>query len=101
MITLIVTADRTLYDRLSGAVHTKGDSFQLASNALDGLKLALGQDIDRIIVDMSLHATDTLIETLHSKKETAHIPIYVIPSRRQLPLELRRLCTDVLEADVL
>jgi DNA-binding response OmpR family regulator len=101
MITLIVTADHTLYDRLSCTSHAEGDSCWLATNALDGLKLALGQDIDRIIVDLSLHATDTLIETLHSKKATAHIPVYVIPSHRRLPLELRRLCTDVLEADAL
>jgi hypothetical protein len=101
MITLIVTADDQLYDRLSTRTRASGDTPQRAANALEGLKLALVERVDSIIIDMSLHAADTLIETLHSRPATAGLQICVVQSGARLPFEIRRLCTDVLEADAL
>ena len=101
MITLIVTADDQLYGLLSARTRAKGDTCQRATNVLDGLKLALVAAVASVIVDMSLHAADTLIETLHSRPATADIHICVVQSGARLPFELRRLCTDVLEADAL
>jgi len=53
-----------------------------------------------IIIDMSLHAADTLVEALHSRPVTSGIPLVVVKCDGQtLPLALRRLCTDILEMD--
>ena len=101
MITLIVTADDRLFDRLSSRAHARGNTSQRATNVLDGFKLALVEPVDSVIIDMSLHAADTLIETLHSRPATAGLRICVVQSGARLPFELRRLCTDVLEADAL
>jgi DNA-binding response OmpR family regulator len=101
MITLIVTANDQLYDRLSARTRAQGNTCQRAKNVLDGFKLALVTAADSVIIDMSLHAADTLIETLHSRPTTAGLRICVVQSAARLPFELRRLCTDVLEADAL
>jgi hypothetical protein len=98
MIKLVVTANDRLYERLACA-GDQGCQFQRATNVLDGFRLATTQEIDMIVVDISLHAADTLIETLHSRPATSRIPLYVVESDDRLPFELRRLCTDVLEAD--
>jgi len=63
--------------------------------------MAMTEPVSAIVVDLTLHAADTLVETLRSRPSTAHIPLYVIESGRRLPFELRRLCTDVLESDTL
>jgi len=53
-----------------------------------------------IIIDMSLHAADTLIEALHSRPGTSGIPLVAVKRDGQtLPLALRRLCTDIVEID--
>lgn len=101
MITLIVTANDELYDRLSSRARAMGNTSQRALNVLDGLKLALVKPVASVIIDMSLHAADTLLETLHSRPATAGLHICVVQSGARLPFELRRLCTDVLEADAL
>jgi DNA-binding response OmpR family regulator len=101
MSRLIVTADDTLYRRLACKTEDEGDTPQRADNVLDGFRLAMSQQIDVIIVDIALHAADTLVETLRSRPVTAGIPLYVVKSEEQLPFELRRLCTDVLEASTL
>jgi DNA-binding response OmpR family regulator len=98
---LIITADDELYQRLVYKTKDKGDTPQRANDVLDGFRLAASQPIDVIIIDMSLHAADTLVETLRSKPATAGIPVYVVKSGGRLPFELRRLCTDVLEASTL
>ena len=101
MTRLIITADNALYERLACRTQEEGDTPQRATNVLDGLRLATTQPVDMIVVDMSLHAADTLVETLHSRTATAGIPLYVVKSGERLPFELRRLCTDILEADTL
>jgi hypothetical protein len=63
--------------------------------------MATTELVEAIIVDMSLHAADTLIETLHSRAATGDIPLYVVKSGGCIPLALRRLCAGVLEADTL
>jgi DNA-binding response OmpR family regulator len=103
MIRLIVTANDELYEQLNKKARAEGDSVQRATDVLDGYRQAkmLGQDAI-IIVDMSLSTADTLVETLHSRHATAHIPLLAVQCDRQpLPLALRRLCTDVVEADAL
>jgi len=72
-----------------------------ATNVLDGFKQATTQSAGMIIVDMSLPAADTLLETLHSREETATIPLLAVTHDGRLPLELRRLCAAVLEVDSL
>jgi ActR/RegA family two-component response regulator len=101
MITAIITADNALYTRLSQRAMQRGETPRRATNVLEGYRLTMSEAVQVIIVDMSLHAADTLVETLHSRAATTNIPIYVIESGKRLPLELRRLCTDVLEADTL
>ncbi len=98
---LIITADDKLYRRLACRTEDEGDTPQRANNVLDGFRLATAQPVDMIVVDMSLHAADTLVETLRSRPVTAGIPLYVVKSGGRLPFELRRLCTDVLEASTL
>ncbi len=99
MMRLIITADDELYDRLRCRSQDDGNTCRRATNVLDGFKLATTEQVREIILDMSLHAADTLIETLHSRSATGKIPVYVVESGKRLPFELRRLCTDVLEAD--
>jgi DNA-binding response OmpR family regulator len=101
MIRLIVTADDNLYDWLASRTQDEGDVPRRATNALDGFKQAKTQPAGMIIVDMSLHAADTLLETLHSREETASIPRMAITADGQLPLALRRLCAAVVEVDSL
>lgn len=101
MLRLIITADDNLYDRLTCRTPEQGCVSQRATNVLDGYRLAMTEPVNEIILDMSLHAADTLVETLHNRPPTAEIPVYVIESGERLPLALRRLCTDVLEADAL
>ena len=103
MIRLIVTANDALYDRLDTQARAEGDSARRATDVLDGYRQARTlQQEAVIIVDMSLHTADTLLEALHSRQATAHIPLLAIQcDHRPLPLALRRLCTDVLEADTL
>jgi hypothetical protein len=101
MARLIITADDELYERLVCRTQGEEDTPQRATNVLDGFRLATTQHIEMIVVDMSLHAADTLVETLHSRTVTAHIPLYVVNAGGRLPFELRRMCTDILEADTL
>lgn len=102
MIRLIITADDKLYDRLSTRSAEHGDAFHRARNVLDGYRMAATGSVDAVIVDLALHAADTLVETLHSRPATSHIPLYVVEcGAERLPFELRRLCTDVLESDAL
>jgi hypothetical protein len=101
MIRLIVTADDELYSRLSGAGNSPKDTFQRARNALDGHRMATTEPVGAIVIDLTVHAADTLVETLRSRPSTSHIPLYVVESGKRLPFELRRLCTDVLESDTL
>ncbi|MBN1934103.1 MAG: hypothetical protein JW934_05540 [Anaerolineae bacterium] len=96
MIQLIVTANDELYEQL--AQTGDGQQSLRATNVLDGFKLTTFNSFDRVIVDMKLHAADTLIETMHARPETSHIPLYGVKSEGAIPLELRRLCTDILEA---
>jgi hypothetical protein len=99
MIRLIVTADDELYYRLSSKAHDPGDAFRRARNALGGYRMATTEPVGAIVVDLALYAADTLVETLHSRPSTSHIPLYVVGCGERLPFELRRLCTDVLESD--
>jgi hypothetical protein len=101
MIKLIVTADDDLYDRLAAKANADGHHLRRAIDVLDGLQQARAPAVGTIIVDMSLHAADTLVETLHNRPRTSHIPLFVVETCERLPFELRRLCTDVLEADAL
>ena len=98
MIHLIVTANDTLYKQLVQETDCDDNIVQRATNVLDGFKVITTQTIDKIVVDMALHAADTPIETLHTRPETSHIPVYVVKTSKQVPLALRRLCTDILEA---
>ena len=101
MIRLIVTADDKLFDRLAQRTQVEGDTPQRAADVLTGLKQAMTQPVGMIVVDMSLRAADTLLETLHSRQETAAIPLLAITTNEQLPFELRRLCAAVLEVGAL
>jgi hypothetical protein len=117
MIKLIVTASDKLYSTLSEKVRAEGDIPQRARDVLQGFRQAAqlgsaqtGQEsamnglpqgqLSGIIVDMALHAADTLLETLHSRQSTYGIPLLAVRCDGQpLPLTLRRLCTDVLDAN--
>jgi hypothetical protein len=102
MIRLIITADDELYRRLSTRSGETGDTCRRAQNVLDGYRIAATGSIDAIIVDLAVHAADTLVETLHSRPATSHIPLYVVEyATERLPFALRRLCTDILESDAL
>ncbi len=101
MIQLIVTANDNLYDRLLAKLDDNTATAIRAANVLDAFKLALQSTVDQVVIDMSLHAADTLLETIHTRPETSHIPVYIVKSGGAIPLELRRLCTDVLEAHTL
>jgi len=101
MIRLIVTADDALYDRLAHRAKNEGDTPQRAKDVLAGFSQAMAQPVGMIIVDMSLRAADTLLETLHSRRATAAIPLLAVTANRPLPFELRRLCAAVLEVDTL
>ena len=103
MIRLIITADDKLYEQLAWRAKDEGDAAQRATDVLDGFKQAMTRPADMIIVDMSLHAADTLLETLHSRQETASIPLLAVTTddNEQLPFELRRLCAAVLEVSEL
>ncbi len=98
MIQLIVTANDTLYEQFVEKTNGDDDTVRRAINVLDGFKFVTSQTVDKVVIDMALHAADTLIETLHTRPETSHIPVYVVKSGGRLPLALRRLCTDILEA---
>lgn len=99
MIGLIITADDELYGRLAARALAEGYTPERATNVLDGYRRAITGTVDRIVVDMSVHAADTLVETLRSRQVTSAIPLSAVQSHGRLPLELRRLCTDVLETD--
>ncbi len=101
MIRLIVTADDRLYARLTGRVEAEGHTAARATDVLEGLQYATTHAVDMVFVDMSLHAADTLLETLHSRQVTCSIPLFAIQIGGRLPFELRRLCTGVLEAGTL
>jgi hypothetical protein len=116
MIKLIVTASDELYQALSDKVRAAGHTPQRARDVLQGFEQAaqLGSPASQqaregappskeraeIVVDMSMRAADTLLETLHSRQSTAHIPLLAVKCDGQtLPLALRRLCVEVLEND--
>jgi hypothetical protein len=116
MIELIITASDKLYATLSEQARAKGRVPRRAHNVLQGFERAarLGkartskaaldtQSQDGLIgitVDMSLHAADTLIETLHTRPSTSGIPLVAVKCDGQtIPLGLRRLCIDILEMD--
>lgn len=102
MITLIVTGDDELYGRLSSKPGQSGAAFRRARNVLDAYRIAVTGSVDAITVDLTVHAADTLVETLHSRPSTSHIPLYVVErGAERLPFALRRFCTDVLESDAL
>lgn len=101
MIKLIVTNDAELYRRLAVKMRSEGDTPHQATNVLDGFKCATSLHVSAIVVDMALHAADTLVETLRCRELTSDIPLFAVQSDRRLPLELRRLCTDILEAESL
>jgi hypothetical protein len=116
MIELIITANDKLYAALSERARANGHVPKRARDVLQGSRQAarLGKarlnqaSLDEpsqdkvigIVVDMSLHAADTLIETLHSRQDTSGIPLVAVKCDGQtMPLALRRLCTDILEMD--
>ncbi len=101
MIKLIVTADTNLYQRLCGKPQNQSDTCLHATNVLDAHRLATSRRLDEIVIDISLHAADTLVETLHSRPATSDIPVYIVECGERIPFALRRLCTDILEADAL
>ena len=101
MIKLVVTADNNLFERLCNKAQNLSDTCLHATNVLDAHRLATSKQVDEIVVDMSLHAADTLIETLHSRPATSDIPVYLVECGERVPFALRRLCTDILEADAL
>jgi hypothetical protein len=103
MIRLIVTTNDALYDRLAAVALREGDLARRAKDVLDGYRQARTLDQKAvIIVDMSIPTADTLLEALHSRQATAHIPLFAIQcDHRPLPLVLRRLCIDVLEESTL
>ena len=98
MIRLIITADDELYDRLARRSQAEGDTPRRAVNALSGLEQAMAEPAEVIIVDMALRSADTLLEALHSRRETAATPLLAVTADGQLPFGLRRLCTEVLAA---
>jgi hypothetical protein len=116
MIELIVTANDDLYRTLSEKARAEGKIPLHAHDVLQGLEQAVrlgsrqAEDMPQvsaidsalisIVIDMSLRAADTLLETLHSRPNTADIPLLAVRCDGQtVPLALRRLCTDVLESD--
>ena len=101
MIGLIVTADDRLYMVLTSRVEAEGYTPTRARDVLEGLEYATTCSVGMIFIDMSLHAADTLLETLHARQATRNIPFFAVKSGGRLPLELRRLCTGVLEAGAL
>jgi len=101
MIKLIVTADNNLFERLCAKPQNRPDTCLHATNVLDAHRLAMSRQVDEIVVDISLHAADTLVETLHSRPATSDIPVYLVECGERVPFALRRLCTDILEADAL
>jgi len=101
MIRLIITADDELYDRLAHRAQAEGDTPRRADNVLDGLKRAMTGSPGLIMVDMALRSADTLLETLHSRRETTSIPLLAVTASGRLPFELHRLCAAVLEVETL
>lgn len=116
MIKLIITGSDKLYQTLSDQARAEGHVPQRALDVLRGFEQAArlaqvradstprhkqSQDgLVGIVVDMSLRASDTLLETLHSRPCTSGIPLVAVKCNGQtLPLALRRLCKDVLETD--
>jgi hypothetical protein len=116
MIKLIVTASDELYRTLSQQARTEGYTPQRARDVLQGFERAtrLGKaqadqdpcdaqskdELSGIVIDMSLRAADTLLETLHVRQSTSGIPLVAVKCDGQaIPLALRRLCDDVLETD--
>ena len=116
MIKLIVTASDELYQTLSDKVRAEGHTPQRARDVLQGFEQAAqlvdaaaarpsespqpSDKLSGIVVDMSMRAADTLVETLHSRKSTSNIPLLAVKCDGQaLPLALRRLCTEVIETD--
>jgi DNA-binding response OmpR family regulator len=97
MIRLIITADDGLYDRLANRAQVEGDTPQRAVDALSGLEQAMTEPVEMIIVDMALRSADTLLEALHSRRETATIPLLAVAPVGRLSFEQRRLCAAVLE----
>jgi hypothetical protein len=103
MIRLIVTANDELYGWLDRRARAEGNAPRRALDVLDAYRQAkaLGPDAT-IVVDMALPTADTLVEALHSRQATAHLPIFAVRcDGRPLPLAVRRLCADVLESDTL
>jgi hypothetical protein len=119
MIKLIVTASDKLYQTLSDKVRAEGQTPRRAHDVLRAFREAerLGgspggqspgrqprevqsrNQLSGVIVDMSLRAADTLLETLHSRQSTSSIPLVAVKCDGQtLPFALRRLCADVIEA---
>jgi len=101
MIKLIITANDSLYQRLADKAVGEGATTQRATSVLGGYRQVMTQETDEIIVDMALHAADTLVELLHNKRITASTRVFAILNDGRLPVALRRLCTDVLKADTL
>ncbi len=101
MIKLIITANDNLYQRLADKDMVEGATAQRATSVLGGYRQVMTQETDEIIVDMALYAADTLVELLHSKRITNTVPVFAILNNGRMPVALRRLCTDVLEADTL
>ena len=116
MIELIVTSNDSLYTTLREQARARGHVPRRARDVLQGFEYAtrLGRTrVDQaapdaqspgallgIIIDMSLHAADTLIEALHSRPSTSGIPLVAVKCNGQtMPLALRRLCADVVEMD--
>ncbi len=95
MIHLVVTANDALYERITNRLKTESIR---ATNALDGFKLALRTPVDQIIVDLDLYAADTLVETLHSRPETANLVVYAVKGSGTISLPLRQWCDQVWEA---
>jgi hypothetical protein len=103
MISLVVTANDELYERFERQTRADGHTSRRARDVLDGYRQAKTLGLDAIIVvDMSLSTADTLVEALHSRQATAHIPLLAIQcDQRPLPLGVRRLCIGVIEAETL
>jgi hypothetical protein len=114
MIKLIVTASNELYDSLSEQARAQGHAPRRARTVVDALGQALDlvaspgtegaqsspaqERLGCVVVDMALHAADTLLEALHSRPGTQEVPLLAIRCQGQpFPLALRRLCRNVLE----
>jgi hypothetical protein len=55
-------------------------------------------ELSGIVIDMSLRAADTLLETLHVRQSTSGIPLVAVKcDGKTIPLALRRLCKDIVE----